>query len=830
MRNYYEIAVSLPRIQGTFTYHAPPDLESELGSGHLMSGHLVEVPFGRQNVQGVILQKVDVPDVPETRPVTGLFDPQPVLTAAQIALARQLAEETLSPLAAMVDLMIPPGLRQQADTRYSLHPERAALNPPTGQTEKMLVAILQERGPLRGRQLDAALPHRDWRGIARKLVQRGVLGSQAVLPPPTVRARLVRTVQLACPPAEAEAALPALGRGAALARRQAVLRYLLHQHEPVNVAWVYAESGGKPEDLRYLAERNLAVLSEREELRDPLAGKDYAPSQPLALTDAQQTACDEICAALHAGQAQAPFLLHGVTGSGKTEIYLHAIAETLRMGKQAIFLVPEIALTPQTTRRVVGRFPGQVGIVHSQLSPGERYDTWRRARQGQISVIVGPRSALFTPFDRLGLIVLDEFHDHSFYQAEPPFYHARRAAEVYARLAGAVCVFGSATPDVASRNRKDYRYIHLPERIFSSSKSGEAESKQLPPIRVVDMRHELKAGNTSMFSRPLQAALQEVLAKEQQAILFLNRRGTATFVFCRECGASLKCPRCDLPLTLHVGSSEASGKRRANGSNALLCHYCNYERQVPQKCPHCGSAKIRQYGAGTEKVEAEVQAMFPQARTLRWDYETTRQKGAHEAILGHFANQRANVLIGTQMIAKGLDLPRVTLVGIVLADVGLNLPDPFAAERNFQVLTQVAGRAGRSALGGRVILQTFLPEHYVIQAAAGHDYEGFYQQELAYRRKLVYPPFARLARLEIRGQTAEEAETAAGKFLTRLQENVPASRRTAMEIIGPAPCFFSRTGGVYRWQILLRCADPVSLLRGANLSGCRVEIDPPSLL
>jgi primosomal protein N' (replication factor Y) len=842
MPTYYEIAVNLPNIQGAYTYHAPRELE-----GQLVAGHLVQVPFGRQDVQGVILREVATPEVPETRAIEGLFDPLPVLTTAQIALARQLAEETLSPLAAIVELMIPPGLRQQADTLYHLRPERAALNPPASQTEKMLMAALQERGDLRGRQLDSALPHREWRAIARKLVQRGVLTSTPVLPPPSVHAKQVRTVQLACTPEQAEAALPDLGRSPALERRQAILRHLMRQPEAINVAWVYAETGGKLEDLRYLAERNLVVFSETEEYRDPLADTDYATSQPLALTTDQQAAYDVIWAALHATQPAAPFLLHGVTGSGKTEIYLHAIAETLRLGKQAIFLVPEIALTPQTIRRVVGRFPGQVGVVHSQLSPGERYDTWRRARLGQIGVIVGPRSALFAPFSKLGLLVLDEFHDGSFYQSEPPFYHARRAAEIYARLAGAVCILGSATPDVVSRSRKDYRYIHLPERILAQMTSppahlpsgdgskppfptrggagGEVTGGALPPVRLVDMRHELKAGNTSMFSRPLQAALAEVLANDQQAILFLNRRGTATFIFCRECGESLKCPRCDLPLTLHTENLQPSTSQ----PSTLQCHTCRYTRQIPPKCPACGSTKIRQYGAGTEKVEAEVQALFPQARTQRWDYDSTRQKGAHDAILNQFASQRANVLIGTQMIAKGLDLPKVTLVGIILADVGLSLPDPLAAERNFQILTQVAGRAGRSALGGQVILQTFQPEHYVIQAAAGHDYLGFYEKELAYRKKIGYPPFTRLARLETRSAKPEEAEAAATKMADQLRQAITDSHQPA-ELVGPVPCFFARVGGQHRWQIILRGSHPGSLLRGLNLAGWRVEIDPLSLL
>jgi primosomal protein N' (replication factor Y) len=339
------------------------------------------------------------------------------------------------------------------------------------------------------------------------------------------------------------------------------------------------------------------------------------------------------------------------------------------------------------------------------------------------------------------------------------------------------------------------------------------------------MRQELKAGNTSIFSRSLQVALGQVLRESQQAILFLNRRGTATYVFCRDCGYTLKCPRCDLPLTYHV---QPLNQPTFQPASLLTCHHCGYTRKPPAHCPQCGSGKIRHFGTGTEKVEAEVLALFPQARTLRWDYETTRQKGAHDIILSHFANHRADVLIGTQMVAKGLDLPLVTLVGVILADVGL--PDYRSAERTFQVLTQVAGRAGRSPLGGQVIMQTFQPDNYIIQTAARHDYDDFYHRELGYRRPLGYPPYGGLVRLEFRNTDAVEAEAAAQKLATRLRGWITAEDRRATEIIGPVPCFFARIGGLYRWQIILRGPDPISLLRNRQLGGWRVEVDPVSLL
>jgi primosomal protein N' (replication factor Y) len=845
MTTYLEIVVNLPQVAGVFHYHLPPGLE-----GKIKVGHLVIVPFGRQVVQGVVLGFVDQPGVTETRPVEELVDPRAVLTAHQIELAHHMAQKNLAPLSACIGLMLPPGLEQRADVLYTARQTAPA---DLTSTQKRLLGLLHKRGPLRGGQIDRAMGPVNWRVAVRPLVRRDLVTTQSILTEPKVSPKIVRTVQLACLPSVASKALPDLGRAGseALERRQAMMNFLLREPGPVNVSWVYAESGGNSSDLRFLSQRGLVILGESEVFRDPLDNIEFQPSQPPELTQDQRQVWEKVREGLKAalsGDYVAPFLLHGVTGSGKTEIYLRAVDEVLALGKQAIVLVPEIALTPQTVRRFVGRFPGRVGLIHSGLSNGERYDTWRRARAGELALVVGPRSALFTPFSDLSLIVVDESHDESYYQSEAaPYYHAREAAVDYARLVGGVCLLGSATPDVTSAYRcqqDQWQYLRLPSRILAHREAvqaqmdrlkqqqqsvgrdasrfqpleGQADATDLPQVSVVDMRQELQAGNRSIFSRVLQAALKDTLDREQQAILFLNRRGTATYVFCRDCGHTLKCPRCEIPLTYH----------QAQGS--LVCHYCSYQRKMPQSCPACGSQRIRHYGTGTQKVEAEVQAMFPQARTLRWDYETTRKKGAHDMILDHFVSRRADVLVGTQMLAKGLDLPLVTLVGVVLADVGLSLPDYRANERAFQVLTQVAGRAGRSPLGGQVILQTFQAEHYVIRAAAGHDYKAFYQQELDYRRQLDYPPFRELVRLEYRNFDPVRAERAATALAGQLHSWLAEEGRRATKLIGPVPCFFSRMGGVYRWQIILSGMDLTTFLRGRALNDWKIEVNPPNLL
>lgn len=816
---FVRVAVNLPAVSGEFDYAVPPAL-----AGRVVTGQLVSVPFGAQTVQGVILEALAVPAVVNPRPILEILDSQPVLTAPQIALARQLSQETLNPLSALIGLFLPAGLGKQADVLYTLCAPAPASQ---GQTEKRLLALLQERNPLRGRQIDRHFGPLEWRKTADQLVRRGLLRKQSVLPPPSVRPKFIRMAQLAVPPAQAEAEMPILGKTeATLGRRQAALRFLIREPEPVNITWVYAAAGCNLADLQELEERGLIRLFESEIWRDPLERMEtHEPdlaSRVIALTGEQSAALAEIENALaRAPSSPADFLLHGITGSGKTEIYLRAAAEAIRHGRTVLVLVPEIALTPQTVRRFLARFPGQVGLVHSRLSDGERYDTWRRARAGLLKLVIGPRSALFSPLPDVGLIVVDECHDGAYHQSEPPCYSTVDAARSYARLSGAVCVLGSATPPVEMRYQAEAGQIRLLELTGRVTGAETVNGMQggLPPVSIVDLREELKNGNRGIFSRELLESVSETLERGEQAILYLNRRGTATYVFCRACGDVARCPHCETPLTWHAGT------------NDLQCHRCGTARRMPHTCPQCGDKNIRAYGLGSEKVQSEIEALFPAARVLRWDWETTREKDAHDMILTHFANHQADILVGTQMLAKGLDLPLVTLVGIVLADVGLALPDPLAGERAFQLLTQVAGRAGRSARGGKVVLQTFMPGHALIQAAAKHDYDGFYRLELANRRRLGYPPFTRLVRLEFRHRDPQQAEKEARTLAARLAGQIASEKRIQTELIGPAPCFFAKVEDVYRWQVVIRGTDPLSMLRNSpDLAGWRIEVNPQSLL
>lgn len=808
---FARISINIPAISGIFDYAIPNELVSQI-----QTGCLVTAPFGNQIVQGIVIELTDSPAVQNPKTIIDLLDPQPLLTQPQIALALQLADSTLNPLAAIVGLMIPTGLSQQADILYEL--QIADSQFPDSKVATRIINLLKERGALRGRQIDSHFAKVDWRKTANSLVKKGVLSAKKVLPPPRVRPKHIRVAQLSVTPEAAEAEMQNLGSTSQTqARRESALRFLIKQPEAINLSWVYAQTGCNLADLQELEERGLIRLFENEIFRDSLSKHvdKETNTQVINLTPEQNFALEKI---LSSFLFPTSFLLYGVTGSGKTEIYLRAVEETIKRGKQAIVLVPEIALTPQLVKRFLSRFPGQVGVIHSKLSEGERYDTWRRARDGKLNVIIGARSALFSPLKNIGLIVVDECHDSSYYQADLPFYNAVTTAQKYAKLCNAVCVLGSATPTIEQRfefengqsSKVSGQILELPNRVTDSD---------LPPVQVVDMRKELKNGNRGIFSRALTESLAEVILRGEQAILFLNRRGAATYIFCRDCGHTLKCPNCDTPLTLHLDKKEH-----------LQCHRCNYARQKPKTCSNCGSAQIREYGLGSEKVEKEVKSLFPQARTLRWDWDTTRAKDSHEIILTHFANHQADVLVGTQMLAKGLDLPLVTLVGIVLADVGLNLPDPFAHEKVFQVLTQVAGRAGRSARGGKVILQSFTPEHYAIQFASRHDVNGFYERELDYRKKLGYPPFTRLARLEYRNADNVKAEEECKKLATKLNVKIEAQSRHQSELIGPAPCFFAKENGEYRWQIVLRSPNPISLLRDMKLNNWRIEIDPISLL
>ncbi len=629
-------------------------------------------------------------------------------------------------------------------------------------------------------------------------------------------------------------------------KQMAVLDLLQsEEEEAVWIGWVYAETGCTLDTLRDLVAHGLVSLEEEGVWRDPLAGREFRPEAPPRLTSHQEAVLGDISQGLVGGKP-AVYLLHGVTGSGKTEIYLRALEVALAQGRGAIVLVPEIALTPQTIRRFAARFPGRIAILHSKLSLGERYDGWQRIREGEVDIVIGSRSAVFAPLARPGLIIVDEEHEWSYKQERTPCYHARDVAVKLAELTGATVVLGSATPGIVSYYRAQqgrYRLLELPQRILWNKARLEEQKAQyripdtrhwmreagilysdLPPVRVIDLRQELKAGNRSIFSRALRRAMTEALTAKQQVILFLNRRGTATFVMCRDCGLVLKCPRCDVPLTYHTTGGE-------RGEVRLVCHHCNRHTGVPGQCPHCFSSRIRFFGVGTQKVEAVTRELFPEARLQRWDRDVTGSKGAHEALLERFITHEADILIGTQMIAKGLDLPLVTLVGVISADTALYLPDFRASERTFQLLTQVAGRAGRSILGGQVIIQTYTPHHYCIQAASHHDYIGFYEQELAFRREHGYPPFSRLARLIYVHPNGERCRQEAEKLQRLLRDKIARLGLPGVALIGPAPCFLSRLRAKHRWQIVVRAPDPRALLGDLALPlGWRVDIDPVNML
>ncbi len=641
------------------------------------------------------------------------------------------------------------------------------------------------------------------------------------------------------------------------ARRQhQVLDYLLSRPlgEWVWVSWVYAETDARLDDLRALEGHGLVELAEKEMWRDPLADRAFALQEAPRLTPDQERTWEAIRPHIEhppaPGSERPPaFLVHGVTGSGKTEIYMRAVQATLAAGRQAIVLVPEISLTPQTIRRFAARFPDGLGVLHSTLSDGERYDTWRRIRSGQIKLVIGPRSALFAPFTKIGLIVLDEEHESSYKQSDVmPTYHARDVAFQVAILHGATVILGSATPDLVTYHRAretpDIDLLELPQRLLGHRQHLKEQQDRvklpqtryrplgpgyedvfvtdLPPVRVVDMRHELRVGNRSMFSRLLQDEIKRTVASREQVILFLNRRGAFTFVLCRDCGNAIRCPRCDIPLTFHL-----HGER-------LTCHHCNHQQPVPHVCPLCQSTRIRHFGAGTQRVEAAVTDLLPSARTLRWDRDATREKGSHDAILDRFARHQADVLIGTQMIAKGLDLPLVTLVGVITADTALNLPDFRASERTFQMLAQVAGRAGRGPRGGQVIIQTYMPEHDAIQTAAKHDYAAFYRKERPFRHRLGYPPYGHLARLLYSDPDAARSRQQAQSQSQMLHREVRARNLDQVSILGPAPAFLSRLRGRWRWQIILlapQIEHLQTLLRHAPPpSGWRLDIDPLDLL
>ncbi len=541
--------------------------------------------------------------------------------------------------------------------------------------------------------------------------------------------------------------------------------------------------------IKNLETQNILKIEVSKEYRNPvnhLQSKGYH----LTLNEIQQAVVDTVTADMTAGISKT-YLLKGVTGSGKTEVYMELIAHTIANGKQAIVLIPEIALTYQTVMRFYNRFGDRVSIMNSRLSAGERYDQYLRAKNGDIDIMIGPRSALFTPFSRLGLIIIDEEHEGS-YKSEPiPRYHARETAIERARMNDASVVLGSATPSIDSyyhAKQGDYKLLELSQRV---------QEKPLPTCEVIDLREELRKGNRSIFSERLQDLIEERLTKGQQTMLFLNRRGVAGFMSCRACGHVVKCPHCDVSLSQH-------------NNGKMVCHYCGYEEPTPTVCPSCGSKYISGFKAGTQKIEEMVKIRFPEARVLRMDFDTTRTRDSYEQILQAFANQEADILIGTQMIVKGHDFPNVTLVGVLAADISLHVSDFHAAERTFQLLTQAAGRAGRGDEPGDVVIQTYNPEHYAVLTAKAQNYEEFYNQEIMYRQIGFYPPIWNLLVIMCTSELEQELATVCEKIVMRLQKHINTEEGLVgqpIQLIGPTEATIARVNDIYRKVIYLKTSD-----------------------
>lgn len=584
---------------------------------------------------------------------------------------------------------------------------------------------------------------------------------------------------------------------------------------PVRVPELAADLGAVGPALRRLAEMGAVRVESRRRVREAHGRRAAAPRHER-LTRGQADALDAIRTAR--GRGGGVVLLEGVTGSGKTEVYLRAIEEAVADGGTACVLVPEISLTPQTVGRFRSRFGDDVAVLHSRLSPGERYDQWDLVRSGAARIAVGARSALFAPFRDLRLIVIDEEHEGSYKQAQSPRYHARDVAAKLAEAHGAVLVLGSASPSMESAARcegGEWTRVELPARVTG---------RPLPAVTVVDMKAEFAEGHRSMFSRELTAALSEVAESGGKAVLFLNRRGFASFMLCRECGFVPRCASCATSMTYHD-----VGKR-------LACHHCGAARSVPAECPECRSPYLRLFGTGTQRVEAELNALLPEFPVVRMDADTTRGKGAHERLLASFEALGSGALLGTQMIAKGLDYPDVSLVGVISADVTLHLPDFRASERTFQLLEQVAGRAGRGERPGRVIVQTYQPEHPAVCAAAAHDPAGFRRDESEARRELGYPPFGRLANVLVRGRSASAVRAGADTVCASVAARLPEG----WVLLGPSPAPLERLKGVWRWHVLVKAppAAPLGPLLNEALSACDLpegvtvapDVDPTDLL
>lgn len=831
--------VLLPSPAGlpeSLTYLIPPHL-----AGQVAVGVPVLAPLGGRDQLGYVLSVSTLAphtsearvELSRLRPIRSVSRPESAFDEHTVELLRYVARENCCSLADALPLAVPERHGAELQSVVSLGEWDGTLPPRIGILTKqtltsMYRALKAAGGSLEREALDLAVRAPNLPQVLRRARTEGWVREEQHLLAPKVQTKWAKAVQLAAPPATAaagEGEAPAdqkeAGKPARLGPKQRlVLDHLAARpgNTPITQLQLCAELDVSPSVITGLVNRGLLEATRIAVRRAPGGYGTDRDTWP-ELTPFQGAACGTIGAAMQRARGES-LLLYGVTGSGKTEVYLHAIETARNAGRTAILLVPEISLTAQVATAVRRRLGERVAILHSALSDGERFDEWERVRRGEADVVVGPRSALFSPLKDPAMIILDEEHDGSYKQGErSPRYHAREAAQERARISGGCVVLGSATPSVESyyaATTGQYQLLELPERV---------KQRPLPTVDIVDLRSESKVRPGSVFSQLLEDRLRERLARGEQSILFLNRRGFSAFVLCRDCGYVPQCPNCDVSLTLH---------RHRVG--VLLCHHCDFMRQAPTSCERCLGPRVRQFGLGTQRVEDAVRQLLPNARIARLDRDSIGTKDAHVRIVSQFRDREIDILVGTQMVTKGFDFPGVTLVGVITADVALNVPDFRAGERAFQLLTQVSGRAGRGEQPGEVVVQTFNPEHPSIQAAARHDYRGFYQAEIRTREETAYPPFGSLARL----LAAHQEEAVAQSRIDSAAEYLrPLAASHAVEVRGPAPCPLARLRDRYRFHLLLKAADREAIravLREAwpqiqkRIGGIAVDVEPIDLL
>ncbi|MBE3593471.1 MAG: primosomal protein N' [Candidatus Carbobacillus altaicus] len=760
------VAVDVPFAgEGIFDYHLPPSLEGEVKIGSRLL-----VPLSSRQVEGYAVEVIPVDDRAHLKDIIAVLDEAPPLTPELIALARHIAGETGASLYRALLAMVPTFLKSKRREIIVWSAESMPLI--VLPEEEALLLYVKKRGRVPKARLVQIFP--DALETIARFEQMGWLKTDYELFDRS-RSKQQKAVRLVSD-AENKMEREKL-RGV---KQRAVIEALLGASDrTMTQDELFEKTGATHATLQSLVARELIIIDTINTYRRPEIASTFVQSAPHVLNTWQARALDTLMEGFQRGGDQ-PYVLHGVTGSGKTEVYMAFVERILNAGKNALILVPEISLTPQMVARFTGRFGESVAVLHSALSDGERYDEWRRIRQGEARVVVGARSAIFAPLSDIGAIIIDEEHEASYKQEEMPRYHAHRVAMWRARHHRAVLVLGSATPlleTYAYALAGRYKLIELPER---------ANRRPLPEVRLIDLKKT--AQPYPLLSEPLKAAISERLMRGEQTILLLNRRGFASVLMCRACGHTIGCPHCDVTLTYHRGEEK------------LLCHYCGYNEPYPERCPRCHAPHLRPLGVGTERMEETLKTAFPEARILRMDRDTTSRKGKHEELLGAFHAGEADILLGTQMIAKGLDFPKVTLVGVMLADMGLFVNDFRAAERTFQLITQVSGRAGRGTLPGEVIVQTYHPEHPSLRLAERGDYQTFVRQELDRRKAAHYPPFYRLALIKMAHRDPAKVKT----WLSEVTETLRAHVKQDTEVIGPAPAERLRLRDRYHYHTLIK--------------------------